>query len=116
MGLDKYHKEARKKMERQVKRKLTYFDVVHHKDGNPKNNNLSNLLLTTPEEHARIENPAKGKTHSTPSWNKLSKEKVYKIFKLSKKYRWGNKPNYSKIAKELNISDQTVRRYILYGK
>jgi hypothetical protein len=44
----------RYKIEQQLGRKLSRKEIVHHKDKNPKNNNLNNLLLTNLKEHNSI--------------------------------------------------------------
>ena len=41
-------------MERHIGRPLKKNEVIHHIDGNKRNNDLSNLLLTTRSEHAKI--------------------------------------------------------------
>lgn len=41
-------------MEEHIGRKLRKGEVVHHVDGNKRNNNLKNLILTTRSEHAKI--------------------------------------------------------------
>lgn len=43
--------EHRYKMELHVGRRLTRFEVVHHKDGDINNNDISNLQLMTLGEH-----------------------------------------------------------------
>ncbi|MEK6935990.1 MAG: HNH endonuclease [Nanoarchaeota archaeon] len=47
----KFHLEARKVMENHLGRKLSMFEIVHHKDKNHGNNNLENLQIMTIEEH-----------------------------------------------------------------
>lgn len=37
-----------------LQRKLTYNEVVHHIDGNPKNNNLDNLLVLSRSNHIKL--------------------------------------------------------------
>ena len=44
----------REEMEKSLGRRLERCEVVHHKDGNPTNNKISNLTLTTFSEHAKI--------------------------------------------------------------
>lgn len=41
-------------MEKLIGRELTKNEVVHHKDGNPSNNTINNLLLTTRKEHMKF--------------------------------------------------------------
>lgn len=40
-------------MENHIQRLLTKQEIVHHKDGNKKNNNLSNLELMNKSTHNR---------------------------------------------------------------
>lgn len=44
--------EHRYIMTNYLNRELSYNDVVHHKDGNKKNNDISNLELLSRKEHA----------------------------------------------------------------
>jgi hypothetical protein len=41
-------------MEKELRRKLNDYEVVHHRDGNKINNRPSNLIVCTPEEHNRM--------------------------------------------------------------
>lgn len=41
-------------MEAKLGRRLKTSEYVHHKDGNPRNNDPSNLELTDPETHGRL--------------------------------------------------------------
>lgn len=111
MTLDKFHKEARKIIENNICKKLTINDIVHHKDGNKKNNDINNLLLTTKEDHTRIHNPSKGKKHKKQSWNKLNDDMINKIIELKK-----NNLNNLEISLILGISDMTVKRYVVEYK
>lgn len=52
--------EHRKKMELKLGRRLKSNELVHHKDGNRKNNRDSNLELLSRSEHTRRHNVAKG--------------------------------------------------------
>lgn len=51
-----FYYEHRIAVEAKVGRVLKTREVVHHKDRNKDNNDLDNLQVTTPEEHARIHN------------------------------------------------------------
>ena len=45
---------ARYKMEKFRGREVAEGDVVHHKDGDPKNNSLENLEIVSEREHRRL--------------------------------------------------------------
>lgn len=53
-GKDKYRAIHVITMERLIGRRLEKNEVVHHKDGNKRNNAISNLVLMTRSEHARL--------------------------------------------------------------
>ncbi len=44
----------RRKMEKVLGRKLRSNEIIHHIDGNWKNNNINNLMVVTRSEHAKI--------------------------------------------------------------
>lgn len=56
-------------MEKHLGRKLDSSEIVHHKDGNKRNNNISNLEIMSRSEH--------GKLHMTGK--KMSEETKYKM-------------------------------------
>ena len=52
--------EHRVIMEKEIGRKLKSTEIVHHIDGNKRNNNISNLKLMTQSEHAKLHFTKKG--------------------------------------------------------
>lgn len=46
--------EHRVMAEKKIKRKLSSEDIIHHIDGDNKNNSRENLMITTRSNHARI--------------------------------------------------------------
>lgn len=53
----KWEYEHRQVVEKSLGKKLGTREVIHHIDGDKANNKLSNLLVTTPEEHTKIHEP-----------------------------------------------------------
>jgi hypothetical protein len=51
--------------ENSIGRRLLETEVVHHIDGNPKNNSPSNLLVTTMSEHSRHHGLERRRAHLT---------------------------------------------------
>jgi hypothetical protein len=100
----KYHRWV---VEQFIGRKLTSDEVVHHKDGNIFNNDISNLEILTLQNHTSLHITGTNRKGHKPH-NKLNPYKIKRIFELHSK-GW----SYSKIALQLNISDNVVRNYIL---
>jgi hypothetical protein len=50
----KFVKTHRLVMEKSLGRSLSYLEVVHHIDGNIKNNNINNLVVMSLEEHTSM--------------------------------------------------------------
>lgn len=101
-------RKARRIMSEHLGRKLSIFEIIHHIDKNPRNNNINNLQLMTAEEHGSIHGGNKKNYPKDCKRNRISKEKIIEILEL---YRLGL--NYSQISRRLGISDETIRRYIL---
>ena len=63
--------EHRVIMEQFLNRKLSLNELVHHKDGNKRNNNIENLEIITRGEHASLHH--KGKKYSKKLKLKMGK-------------------------------------------
>lgn len=66
------------KMENSIGRLLREDEEVHHKDENPKNNALSNLILTTHNDHARTHSKKKKFWKKSPM-NKPNRKSAMKV-------------------------------------
>jgi HNH endonuclease len=72
----------RRKIEDLIGRTLTSAEVVHHIDGDPTNNDLNNLVVTTHGDHARWHNKGKGPLAKTVHKNLENKLKMYDVFRM----------------------------------
>ena len=95
------HKKARRIMERNLGRKLSIFEIVHHKDGNPRNNDIKNLIIMTPEEHTSIHHAGR---------RKGEKLKLPKMGDNVMKF------NYNEHTKIISIKNYNPGITIQYGK
>jgi len=59
-----YVMEHRLVMEKHLKRFLSQSEIVHHIDGNPRNNNIDNLILMDKVEHDRLHTQNRWDTNS----------------------------------------------------
>jgi len=82
--------------------------IVHHKDGNFRNNKLDNLQIMTQSEHVGLHNKLRVgyKRKNTLMLNSLNK-----VLELKKK-----KLRHIDVAEKLNISRSTVKRCCIYLK
>lgn len=79
-------------MENYLGRKLKPDEVVHHKDFNKSNNDISNLQLMTNSEHSRLHRKYEIEMYGkhkgcTGGWNKGLKALPYKPYKVKKVIR-----------------------------
>jgi len=96
-----YILEHRLIMEQKLNQKIPGDKVVHHLDGNPKNNSCDNLELSTQEEHSR--NHRLSLTGNAE--RKLIPEQVKSIRK-----KLCNGESLRSIAKQYNVSNPTIFR------
>lgn len=92
--------EHRHVVEQSIGRKLDRREQVHHIDGNKINNELSNLKILSPEEHARIGGMSKRRFDT----NEDCVEACYALCDLG----W----NAARIARGLRVHYNTVFRWI----
>jgi len=100
--------EHRLIMENFLGRKLEFNEVVHHIDGNGKNNSLSNLKIMSRKEHSKLHfnlNPIK--TESTKMKLRIANSKVTLEQAIRIKY---NSEPVQKLILELNISKFVISR------
>ncbi len=86
--------EHRVVMENYIGRPLFSWEIVHHKDGNKRNNDINNLEIMSQGEHA-TEHFTKFKECSLKGCNKKHKGKGFCSMHLSRLIRNGN-PHLSK--------------------
>jgi len=78
-------------LEKHIGRNLKKGEIVHHKDGNPLNNLISNLELMSQAEHLKIHKPKK----VLIDWSKYEPKLLDKsrVSRIKGKYNWKNNPN-----------------------
>ena len=94
-----YVKKHRLVMEQSVGRYLSRDEIVHHIDGNKKNNNIDNLMIVTMAEHRAIHN-----------YQDREYKKLYNINEVEKLYLEGNSTR--EVARILGMGKSTVGAYV----
>lgn len=115
--------EHRHIMEENLGRKLTRYEVVHHKNGNKRDNRIENLEIMSLSEHTRLHKIGKSLSNETKekikksrfgkpniACRKLSNENVEKLLEM-KKQGFSNR----KLSEIFGINRQSVND-ILSGK
>lgn len=92
-------------MEQKMGRKLLFHEIVHHKDGNIHNNNISNLELISRSDHMRIHKNIHEAALKVRTKYSLNYDEIYNLYIIKKLTRYV-------IAKRLKIPVYTITWYL----
>lgn len=68
--------EHREVMEKYLKRSLGTHEVVHHKDGNKKNNDIDNLEIMSRSQHGKLHKPTEMYEFTCPWCGGIGRQKA----------------------------------------
>lgn len=111
--------EHRKVMEDYLGRKLTRYEVVHHKDGNKNNNKIDNLVVMSLSEHSKMHQT--GIKRSVETRKKISEANKNRIYTNRSKTRqdiinivlkYKEKHNFRYVDRYYGLSNKTTRNII----
>lgn len=106
----KHYKRSRVHIQLYLNKKLEPYEQVHHRDENKCNDDVSNLKVINTKRfnfHVSDHHSGKKKKYSMQKRRGLSVEQQNKIQLLSKTIK-----NKSEIARILNLSSQTIGKYL----
>lgn len=116
-----FQDEHRKIMEEYLGRKLEKNEIVHHINGNKRDNRIENLQLMTLSEHSRLHNPI-GRKLNDKTKEKMSianKNKINKHRKLSENdiinivNKYKELDSYRKVDRYFGFSNRMTRDIIV---
>ena len=107
----KHYKRSRILMQLHLNKKLSSFEIVHHKDRNKENDNIDNLEVLNISVHSQID---KEKPDGWQPANTIRPEIIKRIKEIASEMV---KINYSEIKRRMEkegvkISDFTIARYL----
>ena len=107
----KQYKRSRILMQLHLNKKLSSFEIVHHKDGNKENDNINNLEVLNISVHSQMN---KEKPDGWQPANTIKPEIIKRIKEIASEMV---KINYSEIKRRIEkegvkISDFTIARYL----
>lgn len=107
----KNYKRSRVIMQLHLNKRLSQFEIVHHKDRDKTNDNISNLEVLNANIHSQID---KEKPDGWKPANTIKPDVIKRIKEIASEMV---KINYSEIKRRLEkenikISDYTIARYL----